>query len=322
MSALVLLLLTTAQTAQATPSANVLLAAQEKWKAETRFSASYEFFQAVTERGVDPLKAIEGSKPVARGVFVKDGVLSRYSKLYTAPPQVVERYKDRGASVKNMSWEAVFDDKLVVHYDHKWKNYCDRARYSVRADLVEGRARAEYEMSPVTPYAGDFEYLFGGRDARKQWTVKGSLGDRTILSRTAHKDTIRLEWDVEFWTQPQVPVVTAITARYFVDGKIAQTAKCELSEWVRCNGLMVARCVATMTNVTTANDRELALVRVWRSKDLKGKLPVRDPFVLTIPATTKIVGLHNAPAPGGERRLSVIGTELKDVMRAGSVRLR
>jgi len=309
-----------------------LLDAHSRCKQESQFSSTYEYFEKVSDRDVDPLAAIREQKPIVTGVYLKNGRLSRYSKIYTKSPATVDR-DDSGVPedlifMRNVSWESVFNRDLELHYTPRWKDDLDHAVYTARAELPSsagGMFHAETEVSPLNPIHGSFEGLPGIPPYEGVWSVKTTASDHIIIAKTVTGRTgVPIECEVEFWTKPDVPVVRRVHVTYFQKGIAPVTTQCYLSDWVACGKFMIARTVINTLDLPTpkSTDRlsdRTQLVRMWRSRDLNASVPTNDRFFLSIPGTTRIVGLSDAPPAGQRRRVSILNIKRGDLLPKGKI---
>jgi beta-lactamase regulating signal transducer with metallopeptidase domain len=315
-----------------------LIAAHADWTANTQFSSHYSYYVKHIEPDVDPFETawVADATPTATGVFNKDKMAARYSRIYTNDPKVISRDEKlpNGQLVRTVtrtSWDSTYDERMALMYWPGWKDetgerYFDNATFMGRDFALQhrdGKFDAESEMSPLNPFPGEFRRLPGEPRDSSEWRIVRTSASSVVIGRSTANEQLAIEYEIEFWTVPARPVPLRILITFKAEGRGSQS-EARMSEWLQCGQYMVPKKVVSALTIQTrrANETEVKTgirVQVWNSADLSDKVPTEEDRSITVPATTSIVGLFDAPPEGKERILSVSGIDPGRLMPEGTV---
>jgi hypothetical protein len=127
------------------------------------------------------------------------------------------------------------------------------------------------------------------------------IDDGHVVVDLERADVAGVEYlrQITFATAYELPVVEKVADKYRYKGKSGQ-AECLASDFQNCPGGMVPRRLLFFLRPLGAQN---FLVRHWTSTNLGDETPTEDDFVITVPATTSVIGLKQPLPQTIERRL-------------------
>ncbi len=162
-------------------------------------------------------------------------------------------------------------------------------------------------------------YSFGnmrGDDGTEQVRIAATTPELTVVEASLLMDPWTRRRNVEFWTEPSVPVIRRVTTLdtnsatgYWIESIT------EGRDFVECPGGPVAR---EVRYVLGQKERRSWKLYVWTSEDLGLREPGKEDFDIEVPKETDIRGLKQSMPGGTVRHLNILdlGTEDLTVHRA------
>ena len=307
-----------------------LQASHQAWQANVEFYSTYTY-----QEGSAPNHDAVFTKPnavnmtaLATGVFHKMGSTYRQSRFFKGGPAVVRNEKKGETQlifVRHSPQDEVYDERLSLRYNPKWKNFNDTATYARRADIPVEPGRkpcfsSEDSLTPLNPVPGcfaDFPGAMHGIRAAKKYEIQVRNDKSLLLTGKAPEpnggtNRIEIEWTI----LGEKPVITRVYRTCLDEkGKTLVRAESRLSDFQKCPGGHVAKLVT----VAITADKGPTAVRIWQSNDLGQKRPQPKDFEIAIPASTNVIGLNNPPPTGKPRRLSLFGNVGNEVIQGPKV---
>jgi hypothetical protein len=317
--------------------AGALRSARAQWLRETQFRCRYRLMSGVVgsvdEAFNDQVRRAQ-VKELRTGAHIRKGGRQRISCEYPEPSEVVSVVDSQGVPVdvdlkrierlqagqnvlvRNSGFDELSDTGRSLIYRPLYKQAIFCARNLDEVDIAAGGCtEGESELSPFNPTrACEMDIFFAtGQQKFDVGTILGimHIDDAHIVtvSRSRREEAThifeqitRLTW----WTAPSVPVVEQIERSITLNGMPLVTHRVRLSDFVACPGGNVPKNVV-YASIDNGKERASTDVLVWEwlSTDLGDAPPTDADFVLSVPASTIVIGLKKPPPPGTDRELTL-----------------